>query len=89
MRKPTETWFDRLNRYRIAAVFLAIPTAWNLIDDVSFTQTSFELTIRVLYRTGMVILLVAIAMDWWAVYTGKRRIKQMIRQKKITNPHGS
>lgn len=85
MRNWRNLFKDRLNRYRIAAVFLSLPTLYILIDDANFIDSAQELAIRVVYRTGLVILLTAIALDWWTVYTGKRKVKKMIEQKMSSN----
>ena len=79
------TWFDRVTRYRVAATFLYVPFVLTLIGQV----TGFHLRdmigmwgVRGLYYTGLVLLTVALALDAYEVYAGKRRVKQMISQKK-------
>lgn len=37
---------------------------------------------RGIYWAGLFLMTAALAMDAWEVYAGKRRVKQMIRQKK-------
>lgn len=78
------TWFDRINRYRVAAVFLFIPFVLALIPmltPVEMDSVMPFLVRRGIYWFGLLILAVALAMDAWEVYSGKREVKRMIEAK--------
>lgn len=79
------TWFDRMTRYRVAAAFLYVPfimtlVAWSM--GTSLREMIPMWATRAIYWTGLLLLTVALAMDAWEVYAGKRRVKQMIDTKK-------
>ena len=79
------TWFDRTARYRIAALFLYVPFVGQLFAWSAGTELREILPIYVtrgIYWAGLLLLTVALALDTWEVYSGKRRVKQMIVQKK-------
>lgn len=85
------TWFDRMNRYRIAAVFLYVPFVGQLFAWTAGTELREILPLyatRGIYWAGLFLMTAALAMDAWEVYAGKRRVKQMIDQKKRDRPHG-
>lgn len=85
------TWFDRMTRYRIAAAFLYVPFIMTLVAWIMGTQLRDVLpmwTTRGIYWVGLLLLTVALAMDAWEVYSGKRRVNQMIDQKKRDRRHG-
>ena len=78
------TWFDRINRYRVAAVFLFIPFFLALIPMVTAIDMDTIMPFivrRSIYWVGLLILAVALAMDAWEVYSGKREVKRMIEAK--------
>lgn len=79
------TWFDRMTRYRIAAAFLYVPFVGQLFAWSAGTELRELLPMyatRGIYWTGLFLMTTALAMDAWEVYAGKRRVKQMIDQKK-------
>lgn len=78
------TWFDRINRYRVAAVFLFIPFVLALIPMLTPVEMEVVMPFlvrRSIYWFGLLILAVALAMDAWEVYSGKREVKRMIETK--------
>jgi hypothetical protein len=84
-------WFDRMSRYRIAAVFLYVPFVAQLGAWSAGTQLRDILpfiVMRSIYWVGLLLLTVALAMDAWEVYAGKRQVKRMIDQKKRERRHG-
>jgi len=86
MSSPPE-WFDRVRRYRIAAVFLYIPFIASLVTWTYGHELRDVLplvAIRSIYWVGLLLLTVALAMDAYEVYAGKRRVKQMIEGKQAT-----
>jgi len=96
-RRPRRvpTWFDRINRYRVAATFLFIPFVLALVPMVSPIDLDTimpYLVRRSVYWFGLLILAIALAMDAWEVYAGKREVKRMIeariRQDTDTDPTG-
>jgi hypothetical protein len=81
----TPTWFDRFNRYRIAAAFLYALFLLNLAGSISGHPVKEWLPhgfLRGLFWAGLLILTVALAMDAYEVYAGKRRVKQMIEDQR-------
>jgi hypothetical protein len=81
---PNPTWLDRTARYRIAAAFLYVPFLGTLIGQifgVSLRDVIGLVGVRSFYYTGLLLLTVALAMDAWEVYAGKRRVKQLINQR--------
>lgn len=70
--------FDRLNRYRIAAVILVIPGILNIfrldLDLIDVPTT----VIRGIYWVGIAVLITAVSIDGWQVYQGRRRVRKMI-----------
>lgn len=79
------TWFDRVNRYRIAAAFLYVPFIGQLGAWADGTELRNVLPVAVtrsIYWTGLFLLTAALAMDAWTVYAGKRKVRQMISRKK-------
>jgi hypothetical protein len=79
------TWFDRMTRYRVAAVFLYVPFVGQLGAWAAGTELRELLPIyvtRSIYWAGLLLLTVALALDTWEVYSGKRRVNQLISQKK-------
>lgn len=80
-----------MTRYRVAAAFLYVPFFASMIALMMGTQLREILPLwatRGIYWVGLLLLTVALAMDAWEVYSGKRRVKQMIDQKKRDRPHG-
>ena len=78
------TWFDRLTRYRVAAAFLYIPFLLTLVGQIIGYNLSDWITawgVRAFYYTGLLLLTLALVMDSWEVYAGKRRVKQLIDQR--------
>jgi hypothetical protein len=85
------TWFDRMTRYRVAAAFLYIPFVMTLVAWGMGTELREILPLYVtrgIYWTGLFLLTVALAMDAWEVYAGKRRVKQLIDQKQRDRRQG-
>lgn len=85
-RRPRRvpTWFDRINRYRVAAVFLFVPFVLVMIPMITPIEldTIMPLIVRrSVYWFGLLILAVALAMDAWEVYSGKREVKRMIEDR--------
>lgn len=85
-RRPRRvpTWFDRINRYRVAAVFLFVPFVLAMIPmltDIEMETIMPFLVRRSIYWFGLLILAVALAMDAWEVYSGKREVKRMIEKR--------
>ena len=81
------TWFDRMTRYRVAAAFLYVPflmtlVAWSIGTTLRDMLPYY--VVRGFYWMGLALLTVALAMDAWEVYSGKRRVKQMIDHKQRT-----
>lgn len=80
-RFQAPTWFDRFNRYRIAAAFLYALFLLSLAGMISGHPAREWLPwwlSRGLFWTGLLVLTVALAMDAYEVYAGKRKVKQMI-----------
>ena len=85
-RRPRRVpvWFDRLNRYRVAAIFLFIPFFLVMIPMITAIELDTimpYLVRRSIYWFGLLILAIALAMDAWEVYSGKREVKRMIEAK--------
>lgn len=79
------TFFDRMTRYRTAALFLYVPFLATLVAWGSGTTLRDLLPVYVtrgIYWVGLLLLTVALAMDAWEVYAGKRQVNRMIDQKK-------
>lgn len=77
-------WFDRLTRYRIAAAFLYVPFVISLIGAVLGHNLRDWIGIwgvRAIYYVGLLLLTLALAIDSWEVYAGKRRVKQLIEDR--------
>jgi putative Ca2+/H+ antiporter (TMEM165/GDT1 family) len=85
-RRPrVPTWFDRFNRYRIAAAFLYALFILTMIGMFSGHPVKEWMPVwgtRALFWTGLLVLTVALAMDAYEVYAGKRRVKHLIDKKK-------
>lgn len=84
-RFHTPTWFDRFNRYRIAAGFLYALFLLSLAGMISGHPVKEWLPVwasRGLFWSGLLVLTVALAMDAWEVYSGKRKVNQLIDRKK-------
>jgi hypothetical protein len=78
------TWFDRINRYRVAAGVLFIPfllTLFAWIIHMPVDSVMPMIPRRGIYWAGLVFLTLAIAMDAWEVYAGKRRVKRLIQER--------
>lgn len=78
------TWFDRMTRYRIAAAFLYVPflltlVAWGM--GTTLRDVFPQYVTRGFYWTGLALLTVALALDAWEVYAGRRRVKQLIQDR--------
>lgn len=70
--------FDRLNRYRIAAVILVIPGILNIFRlDLDLIDVPTAV-IRGIYWVGIAVLVAAVSIDGWQVYQGRRRVRKMI-----------
>ena len=70
--------FDRLNRYRIAAVILVIPGILNILRlDLGWIDLP-TYVIRGIYWVGIAVLITAVSIDGWQVYQGRRRVRKMI-----------
>lgn len=85
MEMTSLTWFDRMNRYRIAAAFLYVPFVGQLFAWSAGTELREILPVyvtRAIYWAGLFLMTTALALDAREVYSGKRRVKQMIDQKK-------
>lgn len=83
----TPEWFDRVRRYRIAAAFLYVPFIASLVTLIYGHELREVLplwALRSIYWTGLLLLTLALAMDAYEVYAGKRRVKQMIAGKQTT-----
>lgn len=72
------TWWDRINRYRVAAGFLYVPFILAMITLVTGHELMAQSVRRSVYWIGLFLLTVALAMDAWEVYSGKRQVKRMI-----------
>lgn len=84
-RTRVPTWFDRFNRYRIAAAFLYALFILTMVGMFSGHPVKEWLPVwgtRALFWTGLLILTVALAMDAYEVYAGKRRVKHLIAEQK-------
>jgi hypothetical protein len=80
-----------MTRYRVAAAFLYIPFVMTLVAWGMGTELREILPLYVtigIYCTGLFLLTVALAMDAWEVYAGKRRVKQLIDQKQRDRRQG-
>lgn len=91
MEMISPTWFDRMNRYRVAAAFLYVPFVGQLGAWTAGTELREVLptvVTRSIYWCGLLLLTVALAMDGWEVYAGKRKVRQLISQKKRERPTG-
>jgi hypothetical protein len=91
MEMISTTWFDRMNRYRIAAAFLYVPFLGQLgawIDGTELRNVLPVVVTRSIYWAGLFLLTVALAMDAWEVYAGRRRVKRLINRKKQERPTG-
>lgn len=78
-------FFDRMTRYRTAALFLYVPFLGTLAAWASGNELRDLLPVYVtrgIYWVGLLLLTVALAMDAWEVYSGKRQVNRMIEQKK-------
>lgn len=81
MRKPTNTWFDRINRYRVAAVILTFPF---ILSTLTMDLEIFEIPViarRAVYWFGLAVLFTAVAMDWLEVYHGRQEVEKRIRDR--------
>lgn len=81
MRKPTNTWFDRINRYRVAAVILTLPF---ILSTLTMDLELFEIPIlarRAVYWFGLAVLFTAVAIDWLEVYRGRHEVERRIRER--------
>jgi hypothetical protein len=79
------SFFDRMTRYRLAAAFLYVPFLGTLAAWAGGTELRDLLPVyvtRSIYWIGLLLLTVALAMDAWEVYAGKRQVNRMIDQKK-------
>jgi hypothetical protein len=81
MRKPSDTWFDHVNRYRLAAAVLVIPAMLTIISMDLDLVTIPSLTRRVIYWLGLAILLTAVAMDKREVYRGRQDVEKLIKRR--------
>jgi hypothetical protein len=84
IRLHTPTWFDRFNRYRIAAAFLYVLFILSMVGTFSGHPVREWMPVwatRGLFWSGLLVLTVALAMDAYEVYAGKSRVKQMIRDQ--------
>lgn len=80
----TPTWFDRINRYRIAAAFLYVLFILSMVGTFSGHPVKEWLPwwlSRALFWSGLLVLTVALAMDAWEPYAGKRRVKRLIAEQ--------
>lgn len=78
------TWFDRINRYRASAAFLFVPFLLTLFAWVVGIPVDVVMPMvarRSVYWVGLFLLTVALAMDAWEVYSGKRQVKRMIEAR--------
>lgn len=78
------TWFDRINRYRVAAGFLFVPFVLTLIAWLSHVEVDVIMPMvvrRSIYWVGLFLLTVSLAMDAAEVYAGKREVKRMIKER--------
>ena len=78
------TWFDRVNRYRVAAGFLFVPflaAMVALIFGHNINEFLPMMARRSIYWVGLLLLTIALAMDWWEVYSGKREVKRRIEAR--------
>lgn len=85
---PLTRWFDRVNRYRIAAVFLFIPFVSALVSYTFGHELNEMLPLIVrqaIYWVGLLLLTVALTLDYWEIQRGKRRVKRLIAQKLLEN----
>lgn len=90
MNNPTKTWFDRINRYRVAAGFLFGPFLINmgaLLTGTPIDDVLPETVRRGIYWVGLLLLGVALGMDALEVYRGRRQVKRLIRQKRKADQH--
>lgn len=81
----TPTWFDRYNRYRIATIFLYmlfLLTTWGLISGHSVKDWIPVWGTRALFWAGLFVQTVALAMDAYEVYAGKRKVKHLIKEQR-------
>lgn len=77
----TKRWFDRINRYRVAAFVLVIPAILNvLVIDLELFDLNMWVR-RGIYWVGLLILFTAVAYDWFTVYRGKREVKRRIAER--------
>lgn len=84
-KRPLNSWFDRINRYRWAAFILVIPFFLTVISmDLQWVDIPLMVR-RVIYWIGLAVLLTAVALDSWEVYRGKRRVNQMINDRLVTD----
>lgn len=75
---------DRLTKYRAAAAFLYVPFLLTLGCWAAGTTMRDEFpswVIRFFYWVGLLLLTVALAMDSYEVYAGKRRVKRLIEKR--------
>lgn len=75
------TGFDRINRYRLAAVVLVIPFLMSILSMDLHWVAIPPIARRAVYWIGLFILLVAVAIDTIDVYSGRHKVKKMIRQQ--------
>lgn len=81
MRKPTNTWFDRINRYRVAALILTFPF---IMSTLTMDLNLFDIPIlarRAVYWFGLAVLFTAVAIDWFEVYRGRHEVERRIRER--------
>lgn len=74
--------FDSLFRYRVATVILtAAFVLFRLTQDPSIVHPIG----RWIFAAGLAVLWISLVWDVWQVYTGRRKVKQMIDKK--LKPH--
>lgn len=76
--------FDRMTQYRVAAAFLYVPFFMTIIALVQGREPWKMWPIwvtRGIQWTGLALLTLALALDAFEVYAGKRRVRQMIETK--------
>lgn len=71
--------FDRLARYRIAALILAVPIIRNVLTDAPITW------VRVVYWIGLSVLLFSIVSDFLVVREGRKRVRALIKARQSTD----
>jgi hypothetical protein len=73
--------FDRIGRYRIAAVILGVVFAQLLV--VRFIREgSLPLSwVAIVFYIGYLTLLWAVLADYWTIYKGRRAVNKLIDEK--------